>query len=494
MPRISCGAVLKGAGALLFGASRNQINYKMSNITVKAALSGQAAIGSIITIKGWIRTKRDSKAGISFLNVHDGSCFHPLQVVVPSTLENYESEVLKLNTGCSVICTGTLVESAGRGQSVEIQASDVDVIGWVEDPDTYPIQPKKHSFEFLREVAHLRPRTNTFGAVTRVRNAAAYAIHSYFNEHGYCWINTPIITTSDAEGAGEMFRVSTLDLENLPRNAQGHVDFEKDFFGREAFLTVSGQLNVEGYCLAMSKVYTFGPTFRAENSNTARHLAEFWMVEPEIAFADLDDLADLSEDFLKYVFQAVLRDCKDDMAFFAEQIEPQAISRLESIIDTPFMRLDYAEAIRILQDSRHKFEFIPEWGLDLHTEHERYLTEKHFGSPVIIKNYPAEIKAFYMRLNEGGKTVAAMDVLAPGIGEIIGGSQREERLDVLIQRLKGMGHEPESYDWYLDLRRYGSVPHAGFGLGFERLINYITGLSNIRDVIPYPRVPGNAEF
>lgn len=445
-------------------------------------------------MKGWIRTKRDSKAGISFLNVHDGSCFHPLQVVAPSTLENYESEVLKLNTGCSVICTGTLVESAGRGQSVEVQATKVDVIGWVEDPDTYPIQPKKHSFEFLREVAHLRPRTNTFGAVTRVRNAAAYAIHSYFNENGYCWINTPIITTSDAEGAGEMFRVSTLDLENLPRNDQGQIDFEKDFFGREAFLTVSGQLNLEGYCLAMSKVYTFGPTFRAENSNTTRHLAEFWMVEPEIAFADLDDLADLSEDFLKYVFRAVLRDCKDDMTFFVEQVEPQAISRLEAIINTPFERLDYSEAIKILQDSGHKFEFPAAWGLDLQTEHERYLTEKHFGSPVIIKNYPAEIKAFYMRLNESGKTVAAMDVLAPGIGEIIGGSQREERLNVLCQRMKDMGHEPESYHWYLDLRRYGSVPHAGFGLGFERLINYITGLPNIRDAIPYPRVPGKAEF
>ncbi|MDZ4728590.1 MAG: asparagine--tRNA ligase [Xanthomonadales bacterium] len=466
----------------------------MSNITIKAALSGQVAIGSIVTIKGWIRTKRDSKAGISFLNVHDGSCFHPLQVVAPSTLKNYASAVLKLNSGCSVICTGTLVESAGRGQAVEIQASQVEVIGWVEDPDTYPIQPKKHSYEFLREVAHLRPRTNTFGAVTRVRNAAAYAIHSYFNENGYCWINTPIITTSDAEGAGEMFRVSTLDLENLPRNDLGQVDFEKDFFGREAFLTVSGQLNVEGYCLAMSKVYTFGPTFRAENSNTTRHLAEFWMVEPEIAFADLDDLADLSEDFLKYVFRVVLRDCKDDMTFFVEQVEPQAISRLEAIINTSFVRLDYSEAIKILQDSGHKFEFPPAWGLDLQTEHERYLTEKHFGSPVIIKNYPAEIKAFYMRLNDGGKTVAAMDVLAPGIGEIIGGSQREERLNVLCQRLEDMGHEPESYHWYLDLRRYGTVPHAGFGLGFERLINYITGLPNIRDVIPYPRVPGKAEF
>jgi len=466
----------------------------MSTFSIKAALSGNAAIGSIVTIKGWIRTKRDSKAGISFLHVHDGSCFHPIQVVAPSSLENYDSELLRLNSGCSVICTGVLVESAGRGQSVEIQAGEVQVIGWVEDPDTYPIQPKKHSFEFLREVAHLRPRTNTFGAVTRVRNAAAYAIHSYFRERGYFWINTPIITTSDAEGAGEMFRVSTLDLNNLPLTPTGEIDFEKDFFGREAFLTVSGQLNVEGYCLAMSKVYTFGPTFRAENSNTTRHLAEFWMVEPEIAFADLKDLADLSEDFLKYVFRVVLNECKDDMAFFAEQIEPEAINRLENIINRPFIRVNYSEAIDILCDSGQKFEFPPSWGLDLQTEHERFLTEKHFGLPVIIKNYPAEIKAFYMRLNEDGKTVAAMDVLAPGIGEIIGGSQREERLDILCQRLRAMGLEPESYHWYLDLRRYGTVPHAGFGLGFERLVSYITGIPNIRDVIPYPRVPGKAEF
>jgi asparaginyl-tRNA synthetase len=486
--------VLETSGALLFGASLTQINQIMSHLSIRAALSDQAAVDSIVTIQGWVRTKRDSKAGVSFLHVHDGSCFSPIQVVASKALKNYETEVLKLNSGCSVICTGTLVESSGRGQSVEIQANKVEVVGWVEDPDTYPIQPKKHSFEFLREVAHLRPRTNTFGAVTRVRTAAAFAIHSYFRERGYCWINTPIITTSDAEGAGEMFRVSTLDLENLPRTAQGKIDYEKDFFGREAFLTVSGQLNVEGYCLALSKVYTFGPTFRAENSNTTRHLAEFWMVEPEVAFADLDDLADLSEDFLKYVFNYVLRECSDDMAFFAEQVEPTAITRLETIVASPFKRIDYAEAVDILRASGQKFDYAPEWGLDLQTEHERYLTEKHFLAPVIIKNYPEEIKAFYMRLNEGGKTVAAMDVLAPGIGEIIGGSQREERLEVLVQRLHKMGLNPESYHWYLDLRRYGTVPHAGFGLGFERLISYITGLPNIRDVIPYPRVPGKAEF
>jgi len=466
----------------------------MSDITAKAAFAGQAAIGSTVTIKGWVRTRRDSKAGISFLQVHDGSCFEPIQVVAPQALPNYASEILKLTAGCAVVCSGTLVESAGRGQSVEIQAEAIQVIGWVENPDTYPIQPKHHSFEFLREVAHLRPRTNTFGAMTRVRHSVAQAIHRYFDEHGYYWINTPIITGADAEGAGEMFRVSTLDLANIPRTADGLIDFQQDFFGRETFLTVSGQLNVEAYCLAMSKVYTFGPTFRAENSNTARHLAEFWMVEPEIAFADLDDLAALSEDFLKYVFGEILEQCAADMNFFAQRVEPQAISRLQSIIQAPFEQIDYAEAIRILQASGNPFEFKPEWGLDLQTEHERYLTEKHFNAPVIIKNYPTEIKAFYMRLSDDGKTVAAMDVLAPGIGEIIGGAQREERLDVLEQRMSALGLDRESYAWYLDLRKYGTVPHAGFGLGFERLVSYITGVSNIRDVIPYPRVPGRADF
>jgi asparaginyl-tRNA synthetase len=393
-----------------------------------------------------------------------------------------------------VECHGTLVESAGRGQKYEIQATSIKVIGWVTDPDTYPIQPKQHSFEFLREVAHLRPRTNTFGAITRVRHAAAQAIHRYFHEHGYFWINTPIITGSDAEGAGDMFRVSTLDLANLPRRENGAIDFGQDFFGKETFLTVSGQLNVEGYCLALSNVYTFGPTFRAENSNTSRHLAEFWMVEPEIAFADLHDLADLAEDFLKYIFAAVLKECPDDMAFFAQRIEPTAISRLEAVIETPFVRLDYAEAIEILKNSGVTFEFPAKWGLDLQTEHERYLTEQHFKAPVVVMNYPTEIKAFYMRLSEDGRTVAALDVLAPGIGEIIGGSQREERLDVLERRMDELDLDKEGYDWYLDLRRYGTVPHAGFGLGLERLVNYITGMANIRDVIPYPRVPGRADF
>jgi len=483
------------AGGLLFAVSLPAINSSiMSAIRIKDALAGRPGIASTITVEGWVRTRRDSKAGFSFINVHDGSCFDPIQVVAPGELHNYASEILKLTSGCAVVCRGKLVESAGRGQKYEVQAESVQVVGWVQDPDTYPIQPKRHSFEFLREVAHLRPRTNTFGAVARVRNVAAQAIHRFFHERGYLWINTPIITGSDAEGAGDLFRVSTLDFTNLPRREDGSVDFSRDFFAKETFLTVSGQLNVEGYCLALSKVYTFGPTFRAENSNTSRHLAEFWMVEPELAFADINDLADLAEEFLKYIFAAVLKECPDDMEFFAAHIENEAITRLQSVIDSPFVRLDYAEAIDILRESDVKFEYPAEWGLDLQTEHERYLTEQHFGAPVIVMNYPTEIKAFYMRLSDDGRTVAALDVLAPGIGEIIGGSQREERLEVLERRMDELGLDKEGYDWYLDLRRYGTVPHAGFGLGLERLVNYITGLANIRDAIPYPRVPGRADF
>ncbi len=466
----------------------------MSFIRIKDALAGKTDIGTEITIRGWVRTRRDSKAGFSFINVHDGSCFDAIQVVAPGELANYEDEVKRLTSGCAVECSGTLVESGGRGQQYEIQATAVTVVGWVDDPDTYPIQPKHHTFEFLREVAHLRPRTNTFGAIARVRHATAQAIHRYFHERGYLWINTPIITASDAEGAGEMFRVSTLELANLPYNENGSIDFSQDFFGRETFLTVSGQLNVEGYCQALSNVYTFGPTFRAENSNTPRHLAEFWMVEPEIAFADLDELANVAEEFLKYVFAAVIEECPDDMAFFEKRIEPEAISRLQAVIEAPFVRLEYKEAIEILKNADQDFEFAANWGLDLQTEHERYLTEKHFKAPVVVMNYPTEIKAFYMRLSDDGRTVAALDVLAPGIGEIIGGSQREERLSVLERRMKELDLDTEHYSWYLDLRKYGSVPHAGFGLGFERLVNYITGMTNIRDVIPYPRVPGRADF
>ena len=466
----------------------------MLEAPVRTVLNGEVQTNSPMTIRGWVRTRRDSRAGFSFIQVNDGSSLHNLQVVADQSLSNYASEIRHLTSGCSIRCSGTLVESKGRGQSIELQAAEVEVLGWIEDPDTYPVQPKRHSFEFLRSVAHLRPRTNTFGAVTRVRHAAASAIHDYFDRNGYYWVNTPIITASDAEGAGELFRVSTLDLANLPRDEEGNVDFREDFFGRETFLTVSGQLNVEAFCLAMSRVYTFGPTFRAENSNTTRHLAEFWMVEPEVAFADLDDLGTLAEDFLKSVFSTVLERSPEDMAFFAERIEPEAITRLEKFIASPFVRMDYTEAIRILENSKADFAYKPAWGVDLQTEHERYLTEQHCQAPVIVMNYPAEIKAFYMRLNDDGKTVAAMDVLAPGIGEIIGGSQREERLEVLKRRMDAEQLESGDYDWFLDLRRYGTVPHAGFGLGFERLLNYITGLTNIRDVIPYPRTPGNAPF
>ncbi len=466
----------------------------MTQVAIRDALSGQVAAGETVTVRGWVRTRRDSKAGLSFVNVSDGSCFDPIQVVAPASLDNYESQVSHLTAGCAVIATGTLVASQGKGQSFELQADTVEVVGWVEDPETYPIQPKPHTMEFLREVAHLRPRTNIFGAITRVRHCMAQAIHRYFHENGYCWVNTPIITTSDAEGAGQMFRVSTLDLANLPRTPGGAIDFSEDFFGREAFLTVSGQLNVEGYCLALSKVYTFGPTFRAENSHTSRHLAEFWMVEPEIAFADLTATADVAESFLKYVCKAILDERGDDMAFFAQRVNKQAIERLEGIVNMPFERIDYGEAVQILKRAPKKFDFPVEWGMDLQTEHERYLCEQHVRGPVVVTDYPEQIKAFYMRLNSDGRTVAAMDVLAPGIGEIIGGSQREERLDHLDARMAQFGLDPAHYQWYRDFRRYGTVPHSGFGLGFERLMVYVCGLANIRDAIPYPRVPGSAEF
>jgi asparaginyl-tRNA synthetase len=463
-------------------------------VSVREALSGRIEPGTEIVVRGWVRTRRDSKAGFSFIALHDGSCFDPIQVVAPATLPNYETDVRRATTGASVIARGVLTPSQGKGQALEIQAVEVTLVGPVDDPETYPIQPKPHTLEFLREVAHLRPRTNTFGAVARVRHVAAQAIHRFFDEEGFVWVNTPIITASDAEGAGQLFRVSTLDFANLPRTESGAIDFSRDFFGRETFLTVSGQLNVEAYCLALSKVYTFGPTFRAENSNTSRHLAEFWMIEPEIAFADLAADADLAERFLKSVFRAVLDRCGDDLRFFAERNEPTVVSRLERLVETPFVRIDYGEAIEILKRSGRNFDFPVEWGTDLQTEHERYLTEEHVKGPVVVMNYPEAIKAFYMRLNDDGRTVAAMDVLAPGIGEIIGGSQREERLDVLDRRMAQFGIDPTHYEWYRDLRRYGSVPHAGFGLGFERLIVYLCGLSNIRDAIPYPRVPGHAEF
>ncbi|EHD21878.1 MULTISPECIES: asparagine--tRNA ligase [Brenneria] len=466
----------------------------MSVVPVVDVLQGRVAVDSEVTVRGWVRTRRDSKAGISFVAVYDGSCFNPLQAVVNNNLSNYKDDVLRLTTGCSVEISGKVVASPGEGQSFELQASAVKVVGWVDDPDTYPMAAKRHSIEYLREVAHLRPRTNMIGAVARVRHTLAQAIHRFFHENGYFWVSTPLITASDTEGAGEMFRVSTLDLENLPRTEQGKVDFSEDFFGKEAFLTVSGQLNGETYACALSKVYTFGPTFRAENSNTSRHLAEFWMIEPEVAFASLDDIAGLAEKLLKYVFQAVLDERADDMAFFAQRVDKEAVSRLENFITADFAQVDYTDAVEILQNCGQRFENPVYWGVDLSSEHERYLAEQHFKAPVVVKNYPKDIKAFYMRMNSDGKTVAAMDVLAPGIGEIIGGSQREERLEQLDNRLEEMGLKKEDYWWYRDLRRYGTIPHSGFGLGFERLIAYVTGVQNVRDVIPFPRTPRNASF
>ncbi|WP_448565242.1 asparagine--tRNA ligase [Thalassotalea ganghwensis] len=466
----------------------------MSVIAITDILAGKYPVNEDITVHGWIRTRRDSKAGISFLAIHDGTCFDTIQAIVPNELENYQSDVLRLTTGAAVVVTGKLVESPGQGQSFEVQANKVEVLGLVEDPDTYPMAAKRHSIEFLREHAHLRARTNLGGAVTRVRNCLAQAVHRFLHEKGYLWVSTPLITGSDCEGAGEMFRVSTLDLENLPRDDKGAIDYKEDFFGKETFLTVSGQLNVETYCCALSKVYTFGPTFRAENSNTSRHLAEFWMIEPEIAFADLSDAADLAEDMLKYVFKALLEERADDMAFFQQRIDKGVIDRLNSVINSDFVRMDYTDAITILENCGKKFENPVSWGVDLNSEHERYLAEEHVGGPVVLQNYPKEIKSFYMRLNDDGKTVAAMDILAPGIGEIIGGSQREERLDVLDQRLEELNLSVDDYSWYRDLRRYGTVPHSGFGLGFERLVAYATGVSNVRDVIPFPRTPNNAAF
>ena len=483
----------------------------MAHHSVKSLLAGDIKAGEIVTVKGWIRTKRDSKAGISFLAVHDGSCFDPIQAVVPNDLNNYE-DVTKLTTSCSVIVTGTLAQSEGKGQSLEIQASEVEVVGWVENPDTFPMAAKRHSIEYLREHAHLRPRTNIIGAVARVRNCLSQAIHRFFHERGYYWISTPIITASDTEGAGEMFRVSTLDMVNTPKTDNGDVDYGQDFFGKEAYLTVSGQLNGETYACALSKIYTFGPTFRAENSNTSRHLAEFWMIEPEVAFNDLDANMDLAEDFIKFIIQYVLDNCKDDLEFLEnrlldeEKSKPQQersemalIEKLKFVVENNFKRVSYTEAIDILRNSKpnkkKKFQYsIDEWGADLQSEHERFLVEKHFKCPVILFDYPAKIKAFYMRLNEDGKTVRAMDVLFPGIGEIVGGSQREERLEVLQQKIKDLGIDDKELWWYLDLRKFGTAVHSGFGLGFERMVQFTTGMGNIRDVIPYPRTPQNAEF
>jgi asparaginyl-tRNA synthetase len=508
---------------------------------LRVAQALKAPVGTRVTVKGWLRTRRDSKAegGLSFLAVHDGTCFDAIQAVVKGDIPNYAGEVTKLTTHCSVEVDGLIVANPKGGNEIAVNAEQggaVRVVGWVEDPDHYPIQPKPHSFEFLREQAHLRVRTNTFGAVARMRHCLSMAMHRFYHERGFFYVHTPIVTASDCEGAGQMFRVSTLDMVNPPRvveadgktrdsafgirhsektpsggptNAEsrmpnaGPIDFSHDFFGKESHLTVSGQLNVETYCCALSRVYTFGPTFRAENSNTSRHLAEFWMIEPEIAFADLQADSELAEDFIKYLIHAALTERADDMKFFDERIEKGLIARLDHVLKAPFRRLPYTEAIKILEQAiakGEKFEYPVKWGIDLQSEHERYLTEKHFKQPVILMNYPKQIKAFYMRENpEGtdgapGTTVAAMDVLVPGVGEIIGGSQREERLDVLDRRIDEMGLPKANYWWYRDLRKFGTVPHAGFGLGFERAMMFITGMQNVRDVIPFPRTPKSAEF
>ena len=462
----------------------------LNKISVRAARQREL-IGESVCIEGWIRTRRDSKGGFSFLEVNDGSCLANIQVIADADLPNYEEEVQKLSAGCSVSITGEVKESSGK-QDTEILAAEVTVHGWA-DPETFPLQKKRHSFEKLREWAHLRPRTNTFGAVTRVRNVVSRSIHDFFQQRDFLYINTPIITASDCEGAGEMFKVTTLDLENPPQR-DGKVDYVEDFFDRPSYLTVSGQLEAEIFALAMGNVYTFGPTFRAENSNTSRHLAEFWMVEPEMAFYDLDDNMDLAESFLKQVFSTVLEECQEDMEFFNQHIDDSLLATLGSVIESDFQRLTYTEAVEILEQCGEQFQYPVEWGRDLQSEHERYLTEQHFSGPLILHDYPSAIKPFYMRVNDDQKTVRAMDVLVPKVGEIIGGSQREERLDVLTDRMAQQDLDPESYWWYLDLRRFCTVPHAGFGLGLERVVQFVTGMANIRDVIPFPRTPGNAEF
>lgn len=449
-------------------------------------------VGTQVTVKGWVRTVRNQKT-FAFIEINDGSTLSNFQVIANADLPNFQKIVDQLSTGASVAATGTIVQSPGKEQGLEMHAQKVEVLGDC-DPEKYPLQKKRHSFEFLRTIAHLRPRTNTFGAVARVRNALAYSTHRFFQERGFLYLHTPIITASDCEGAGQMFRVTTLNVQEPAKTKEGKIDFSKDFFAKPTFLTVSGQLNGEAYACALSDVYTFGPTFRAENSNTARHLAEFWMIEPEMAFADLNDNMDCVESYLKFVLADLLKTCPEEMEFFDKHIENGLLTRLQHVIDTPFERASYTYAVRVLEKADKKFEFPVKWGMDLQTEHERYLSEEFFAKPVIITDYPKEIKAFYMRANEDGKTVAAMDVLVPKIGEIVGGSQREERLNVLEQKMRHMGLAPEEYGWYLELRKYGSVPHAGFGAGFERLIRFATGMENIRDVIPFPRYPGSADF
>ncbi len=462
-------------------------------VTRIAALLKDGQPGTAVTVKGWVRTRRDSKNSFSFIELNDGSSMKNLQIVVEGTIVGFEQSMSQISTGASISVDGTLKESPGKGQRIELHATALEVLG-TADATTYPLQKKGHSMEFLREIAHLRPRTNTFGAVARVRNCICRSIHDFFQNRGFLYIHTPIITTSDCEGAGEMFQVTTLDLTKLAQKQVGAIDWKQDFFAKPASLTVSGQLEVETFATSIGDCYTFGPTFRAENSNTTRHLAEFWMVEPEMPFYELPDNMELAESFIKCIISDVLEKCPDDMEFFNQRIDTTTLARLENIRTKQFIRLPYTEAIELLLSCKRKFDFPVDWGMDLQTEHERFLTEEHFGQPVIIYNYPRTLKPFYMRCNDDGKTVRAMDVLVPGVGEIIGGSQREERLDVLIRRMHECHLDPDDYWWYIDLRRYGTVPHSGFGLGLERAVLLVTGMTNIRDVIPFPRTPGHAEF
>ncbi len=450
-------------------------------------------IGRKVSIYGWVKTRRDSKGGFSFLEINDGSCLRSLQVIADKRLPNYESEVLRLNVGSSVMVKGTVVASPGKKQDIELQAEEIRVIGW-SDPAEYPLQKKRHSFEFLRTIPHLRARTNTFGAVARVRNAISYAIHKFFQENGFIYVHTPIITGNDCEGAGEVFKVTTFDFFEIPKKEDGEIDFSEDFFGQKAYLTVSGQLEAEAYALALGDVYTFGPAFRADNSNTPRHLAEFWMVEPEMAFSGLERAIRVAEELIKYLFLFALENCREDIEFFNKFIEPANLKQIQKGIEQDFARITYTEAIEMLSKAKRQFQYPVEWGCDLKTEHERYICEEVFDKPIIITDYPKRIKPFYMKLNPEGETVMAMDILVPRVGEIVGGSQREDDYNTLLLRMKEQGVDPRDYWWYLELRKFGSAPHAGFGLGFDRFIQFITGISNIRDVIPFPRTPNSLGF
>jgi asparaginyl-tRNA synthetase len=462
---------------------------QLSPTTIKGALQSTAPIEPI-QLQGWVRTRRDSK-DFSFIELNDGSSLRNLQIIAKNTLSNYAA-LQRLATGASISVCGALVASQGKGQKWEVVADKIDIVGGADD--TYPLQKKGHTPEFLREIAHLRPRSNLFGCVFRVRSRLAFAIHQFFQERGFVYVHTPIITGSDCEGAGELFRVTTIDCKNPPRTNEGQIDFAKDFFARQTYLTVSGQLEAEAFALALSRVYTFGPTFRAENSNTSRHASEFWMIEPEMAFCDLNGNMDLAEEIVKYLIADVRKHCPEEMELFAKFVDKELLARLDFVLERPFQRISYNGAVDLLRKDGEKFEFPIDYGLNLQSEHERWLTEKHFKCPVTVFNYPKEIKPFYMRLNDDGKTVTAMDLLVPGIGEIVGGSQREERLDMLEENMRRHKMDPADYKWYLDLRRYGTVPHSGFGLGFERMLMFITGVPNIRDVIPFARTPGSAEF